>query len=151
MVGTAEILLNPMTCATAALGCMTAVSAATDLCVGKIYNIVTVPGFCLGALLTVQGTGAAGFLDILCAAGFTVLVLFPFYRAGGLGAGDIKLLAAVSAYLPAKEYLCCFAGAFVIGAAAGIAGLVMTKGCKHTLHFAVPVAVSVLLHLAGLY
>lgn len=149
--GTAETIMDPMTYGTAALGCMAAVSAATDLCCGKVYNIVTVPGLCLGAFLAAQRSGAAGLLDILCAAGFTVLFLFPFYRAGGLGAGDIKLLAAVSAYLPAKDYLCCFAAAFAIGAAAGVARLAVSKGRNHSVHFAVPVAVSVLLHLAGLY
>lgn len=149
--GDAEAVLGPVTYGTAALGCMAAVSAATDLCCGKVYNIVTVPGLCLGAFLAAQRAGAAGLLDILCAAGFTVLLLFPFYRAGGLGAGDIKLLAAISAYLPAKDYLYCFAGAFIIGAVSGIACLAISKGRKHTIHFAVPVAISVLLHLAGLY
>ena len=93
----ADAILNPVTCGNAVLGCLAAVSAATDLCCGKVYDIVTVPGLCLGVLLAVHRSGAVGFLDILCAAGFTVLMLIPFYRAGGLGAGDIKLLAAVSA------------------------------------------------------
>ena len=151
MYGTAETFFDPVTCSSAALGCMAAISAATDLYCGNVYNFVTIPGLCLGAALAVQQSGAAALLDLLCAAGFTVLLLFPFYRAGGLGAGDIKLLAAVSAFLPAGEYLHCFAGAFVIAALAGLAGLVMTRGRKHTVHFAVPIAVSVFLHLAGLY
>ncbi len=149
--GAAEAILDPMTYGTAALGCMAAVSAATDLFCGKVYNIVTVPGLCLGVFLAVHRSGAAGLLDILCAAGFTVLLLFPFYRAGGLGAGDIKLLAAISAFLPAKDYLCCFAAAFAIGAVSGLVRLAVSRGRKRTIHFAVPVAVSVLLHLAGLY
>lgn len=151
MYGNAEVLFNPEVCQNAALGCLAAVSAATDLYCGKIYNAVTVPALCLGLLLTVQKSGAAGILDILCAAGFTVMLLTPFYRAGGLGAGDIKLLAAVSSFMPGKAYLHCFAGAFIIGAAAGIAGLFLTRGRRHQVHFAVPVALSVLLYLAGIY
>ena len=147
----ADAILNPVTCGNAVLGCLAAVSAATDLCCGKVYNIVTVPGLCLGVLLAVHRSGAVGFLDILCAAGFTVLMLIPFYRAGGLGAGAIKLLAAVSAFMPGKSYLCCFAGAFFIGAAAGVVRLFMTHGREHTVHFAVPVALSVLLYLTGVY
>lgn len=143
--------LDPMLCGNAVLGCLAAVSAATDLCCGKVYNIVTVPGLCLGAVLSVQRYGAAGLLDILFAAGFTLMLLLPFYRAGGLGAGDIKLLTAVSAFMPGKAYLCCFAGAFFIGAAAGIIRLFMTRGSGHTVHFAVPVALSVMLYLAGVY
>ena len=151
MYGNAAVILNPGTCGNAALGCLAAVSAATDLCCGKIYNFVTVPGLCLGAVLAAQRSGAAGLLDIFCAAGFTVLVLIPFYRAGGLGAGDIKLLAAVSAFMPGKAGLGCVAGAFMIGAAIGIARLLMTGGRRHTVHFAVPVALSVMLYLAGVY
>ena len=99
MYGNAAVILNPGTCGNAALGCLAAVSAATDLCCGKIYNFVTVPGLCLGAVLAAQRSGAAGLLDIFCAAGFTVLVLIPFYRAGGLGAGDIKLLSELPGFL----------------------------------------------------
>ena len=135
----------------AALGGLTGLCALTDLYCGRIYNPVTVSGLCLGMLMAVQRAGASGILEVLCASGFTVLVLFPFYTAGGLGAGDIKLLAAVAAFLPAQAYLRCFAGAFVIGAAYGAACLLLTHGQKRTLHFAVPVAVSVLLHLAGFY
>lgn len=151
MYGNLEEILNPVTCGNAALGCFAAVSAATDLYCGKVYNIITIPALCLGSLLAVQRYGAMGLLDILCAAGFTVMLLSPFYRAGGLGAGDIKLLAAVSAFMPAEDYLRCFAGAFLIGAGAGILRLLLTKGRGHTIHMAVPVAVSVMIHLAGFY
>lgn len=151
MYGSADAILDSAFCSNAALGCLAAVSAATDLYCGKVYNIVTVPGLCLGVLLAVWQSGAAGILDILCAAGFTVMLLLPFYMAGGLGAGDIKLLAAISAFMPGKEYLRCFAGAFIIGAAAGLVRLCVTRGKGHTLHFAVPVALSVLLYLAGVY
>lgn len=151
MYENAAVLLRPMTCGNAALGCLAAVSAATDLCCGKVYNVITMTGLCIGTLLAVRQSGAGGLLDILCAAGFTVMLLIPFYRAGGLGAGDIKLLAAVSAFMPGKAYLCCFAGAFLIGAAAGIVRLFMTRGKGHTIHFAVPVAISVLLYLTGVY
>jgi prepilin peptidase CpaA len=151
MYGSLAANLNPMIWGNAALGCLAAVSAATDLCCGKVYNIVTVPGICLGVFLAVQQYGAVGLLDILFAAGFTLMLLLPFYRAGGLGAGDIKLLTAVSAFMPGKAYLCCFAGAFFIGAAAGIIRLFMTRGSGHTVHFALPVALSVMLYLAGVY
>ena len=113
--------------------------------------MITLPGLCVGVVLAFLHGGAAGVLDVLCAVGFTVVFLIPFYRAGGLGAGDIKLLAAVSAFMPAGEYLRCFAGAFIIGACIGIGHLILTGGREHRVHFAVPVAVSVLLHFAGMY
>lgn len=131
--------------------CLAGISAVTDLLRGKVYNAVTVPGLLIGLIFAVQRAGAVGFLEVFCAAGFTVLVLFPFYSAGGLGAGDIKLLAAVSAFMTSEAYLRCFAAAFAVGAAAGIIRLLRTRGKEHRVHFAVPVAASVLLHLAGWY
>ena len=147
MLGSTAASFNSAVCGNAVLGCLAAVSAATDLLRGRVYNFITVPGLILAA----QRSGAIGLLEVLCAAGFTVLLLSPFYRAGGLGAGDIKLLAAVSAFMPAEEYLRCFAGAFLIGAGAGILRLLLTRGRGHTVHMAVPVAVSVMIHLAGFY
>lgn len=137
--------------AEAVLACMAVISALTDLWRGKVYNAVTVPGLLIGIAFSINGAGAAGLLNVLCAAGFTVLVLFPFYSAGGLGAGDIKLLAAVSSFMPPESYLPCFCASFVMGAAAGITRLLCTGGKIHTVHFAVPVAAGVFLHLAGFY
>ena len=138
MYGYPEAGLNPSVFGDAVLGCLTAVSAATDLYCGRVYNFVTVPGLCAGILLAIHRSGAAGLLDVLCAAGFTVMILVP-------------LLAAVSAFMPAGEYLRCFAGAFIIGACIGIGHLILTGGREHRVHFAVPVAASVLLHFAGMY
>lgn len=134
-----------------ALAGIAGLCAATDLLCGKIFNAVTVPGFMLGVLYRAQLAGAAGILEALCSAGFTIAVLYPFFRRGGLGAGDIKLLAAVSAFMPSEFYLRCFAGTFLLGAAMGVLCLLWTRGKKHTVHLAVPAAVSVLLYLMGVY
>ncbi len=115
------------------------ISALTDLWKGRVYNAVTVPGLLLGLALSARRGGAEGILDVLCAAVFTVVVLFPFYSMKGLG------------FLPSEEYLLCFAGAFAIGAAYGAARLLWTRGRVHTVHFAVPVAASVLMHLTGIF
>ena len=140
-----------LSAAEAVLACMAVISALTDLWRGKVYNAVTVPGLLIGIAFSIKGAGAAGALNVLCAAGFTVLALFPFYRAGGLGAGDIKLLAAVSSFMPPESYLSCFCASFVMGAAVGIIRLLCTGGKGRTVHFAVPVAAGVFLHLAGFY
>ena len=134
-----------------ALGCMAAACAVTDLCCGKVFNLVTVPGLFFGILLCAGSCGAEGILNIMCCVAFTIVFLYPFFRAGGLGAGDIKLLAAVSAFLEPEEYLLCFGCAFVLGAGIGLLRLLRSGGRMHTVHFAVPVAASVLLHLAGVY
>ena len=147
--GTAGLVAAVMSAENAALACLAGISVVTDLARGKIYNAVTLPGLLLGIGLSAWRGGAVGILEVLCAAAFTVLVLVPFCGMGGLGAGDVKLLAAVSAFMPSGEYLRCFAGAFVIGGCVGLVRLLVSRGKRRTLHFAVPVAASVFLHIAG--
>ena len=98
--------------------------------------------------------GCLKILSGILAGGLLLAVSLILDRVLGresLGGGDIKLLAAVSGFLPSEEYLLCFAGAFAIGAAYGAARLLWTRGRVHTVHFAVPVAASVLMHLTGIF
>ena len=70
-------------------------AAASDLRRGRIYNFLTFPtlaaGFWLLAVKAPEEVPA-----VLGTMTATLLLLFPFWKAGGLGAGDIKLLAALA-------------------------------------------------------
>lgn len=85
---------------TIALYIMFALLAAgivTDLCTGKIYNLVTAPCAVAGLALGAIAGGPAGLVDRLLAIGlvfFVTLLLSPVSRLGG---GDVKLLMAVGA------------------------------------------------------
>jgi prepilin peptidase CpaA len=75
------------------------VAAFTDVRRFKVYNKLTYP-LCLGGLVFAAFTaGQQGFLDSLTGVllGFGVLLL-P-YMLGALGAGDVKFVAAVGAWL----------------------------------------------------
>lgn len=53
-------------------------------------------GLVLGAFEGFPGAPfASGFLDHLAGAGLAFLVSYPFYAAGGLKAGDAKMLMAI--------------------------------------------------------
>lgn len=74
-----------------------AVAAATDLHSRRIPNWLTGPGLLLGVALHfgyggLRGAGMA-LLSALVAGG----IFFVFFIAGGMGAGDVKLMAAVGA------------------------------------------------------
>jgi prepilin peptidase CpaA len=72
------------------------VAAITDVWKFKVYNALTVP-------LLVTGLLYHGFYDEISDSllgvlfGFAALV--PLYVIGGMGAGDVKLMAAVGAWL----------------------------------------------------
>lgn len=70
----------------------------TDLKNRKIYNKVTFPGVVMAFIINLMQGGALGVAYSL--AGFLVgfgLLLIP-YLLGGMGAGDVKLLALVGAF-----------------------------------------------------
>jgi prepilin peptidase CpaA len=91
-----------------ALAVILAIAATTDLAQRKVYNWLTLPGMILGLGLNGwfygwPGLGAAGLG--LAAGG---LIFSPFFYFGGMGAGDVKLMAVVGA---------CLGWVFVINAA----------------------------------
>lgn len=105
---------------TAPLCLILAVATLIDWRAHRIPNVLSF-GAALFALL-LQGTvnGTAGLID--GAAGYCLcLVLFlPFYLKKGMAAGDVKLMAAVGAFLGPLAGL--FAGLFTV-IAGGLIGL----------------------------
>jgi prepilin peptidase CpaA len=73
------------------------VSSITDLKYNTIYNWVTLPGVILGLLLNTWFFGFEGLKLSLAGLGIGFGALLPFFIFGGIGGGDIKLLAAIGA------------------------------------------------------
>ncbi len=99
-----------------AVALATLAAAATDLWRFKVYNALTGPTFLLGLAASAWLGGWDGLMAGLLgsALGFGVLVVF--YAMGGVGAGDVKLLAAIGAWLgPYMTYQVFIASAFAAG------------------------------------
>ena len=98
----------------------------TDLRWHRIPNVVTYPVILIGlALSALQGLGApggSGLLDHAAAVVLAFLICWPFYAAGGLKAGDAKLLMAMGA-LRGTAFL--LAGAFYGALIGGVVALVV--------------------------
>ena len=101
-----------------------AAACVTDLRDGRIPNVLTfgaiAVAFAVHALLP-QGSGLAhvgfGFLVGLA-------VFFPFFALGGMGAGDVKLMAAIGAWLgPTLALLTALYGAVAGGVLALVVAL----------------------------
>jgi prepilin peptidase CpaA len=84
------------------LGIILAAAVYTDVTRRKIPNKLTFPAMAVGIAYHVLVHGYQGLIFSLTglAAGFALLILF--YILGGMGAGDVKLMAAVGAVLGAK-------------------------------------------------
>lgn len=83
----------------AVVGIVTLLAATTDLWRFKVYNALTLPTLGLGLIAALALGGWAGLGASLLGAGFGFGILVVFFALGGVGAGDVKLLTAVGAWL----------------------------------------------------
>ena len=69
--------------------------SVTDVKSRRVPNVITIPAFALGLLLHLAFGGWREMLSSLAAGMICGLVFLVFYLAGGMGAGDVKLITAV--------------------------------------------------------
>ncbi len=79
---------------------MLVLATSTDLASRRIPNLIPLAGLLLAAWLALQSPQPSAAL-LACGAGMLVgLFLFlPFYMMRGMAAGDVKLMAAVGAFV----------------------------------------------------
>jgi len=88
-------LLQPMLTYPAAASACALVASVFDVRSRKIPNFITFPAFAFGLILHLALGGWRQLLSALAAGIICGLVFFLFYVAGGMGAGDVKLIMAV--------------------------------------------------------
>jgi prepilin peptidase CpaA len=74
-------------------------ACVTDLRSRRVPNAVTFPAIVAGVATHTLATGASGAVHAAlgCLAGGALF--FPFFAIGGLGGGDVKLMAALGAWI----------------------------------------------------
>ena len=80
---------------------------------GKIPNLLIVLGFIYGWMRIFY---YENFLTHIGGIVFPILILYPFFKIGTIGAGDIKLFSLVGCYISFMESIYCMFLAFAIGA-----------------------------------
>jgi prepilin peptidase CpaA len=107
------------------------ISVITDLRNRKIYNLVVFPGIIAAFVFQLLLHGMGGIVEAL--AGFAVglsLLLIP-YLLGGMGAGDVKLLAMIGAFKGALFVLIAAAYMALIGAVMALVVITCSKGSRN--------------------
>ena len=87
-----------------------------DVCFDKIYNEWICLTVMTGLSYSLWKGGINGLIWALVSMTVPVLLLYPLFMIGCLGAGDIKFLGAVGCFLTAKETVICMGISFFIGA-----------------------------------
>ena len=78
------------------------IAAILDVLTQKIPNWLTAPSALLAVILNSYLYGMRGFSSSILGLVTGFLLLFFIYRLGGMGAGDVKLLCVVGAFLGPK-------------------------------------------------
>jgi prepilin peptidase CpaA len=100
----------------------------TDIKSRKILNIVTLPTIIFGFVYNIFTKGFEGFL--FSGNGFLIglgLLLIP-YLLGGMGAGDVKLMAAIGALMGASFIFYSFIYTALIGGIIALLLIIKTRG-----------------------
>jgi prepilin peptidase CpaA len=99
------------------------VAAVMDFFYRKVNNCITLPLIISGTIYQSAQWGVSGFLDstvaVLVATGFLII---PFLM-GGLGGGDVKLLAGVGAWVLLPDIVWIF---IIAGLLAGVCGFALS-------------------------
>ncbi len=109
------------------------ISLVTDIKKRKILNIVTLPSILFAFLYFLITQGFEGFL--FSGKGFLVglgLQIIP-YLLGGMGAGDVKLMAAIGALMGTSFVFYSFIYTALIGGAIAVLLIIKSRGFMNSI------------------
>lgn len=113
------------------LGGILIIAAVTDIRSQRIPNTLTYTSMVFALIFHVQGSGLHGLLFSLAGLALGLAFFMLPYLMGGMGAGDVKLLGAVGAFLgPRGVFEATLCAAIVGGIYALIILLIKHKDCR---------------------
>lgn len=104
-----------------ALVLVMALAVRQDLVQHRISNVLTFGALAVGIVIHSALGGTGGLIHAIAGGGVGLACLLPFYLCKGMGAGDVKLMAAAGAFLgPFNAFVAAFL-ALAFGAVLAIA------------------------------
>jgi len=104
----------------------------------KVPNWVTFPFIISGWIYSTAAFGFEGLGWSLLGTVVGLALLLPLYAIGGMGAGDVKLLAGVGAWIYGLHTVYAFAATAIVGAVLAVAMVLVRRGWKkHAAQFMV--------------
>ena len=105
-------------------------AAWTDIQRHRIPNILSLGGIVLGIAIHTWTSGTQGLLTGVGGAAVGMSIFLPFYLLRGMGAGDVKLMGTVGAFLGPKFALLATGLSLAAGGVLAITILVSHGGFK---------------------
>ena len=127
MTGTHALLFD------GALAIVVLFAAICDLRTRRIPNWLTVSGVLVGLAINVWSSGWSGTLASSAGMGLAMLVYLPLFAIRALGAGDVKLMAAVGAIAGPFPWFCIFVATCLVGGLLALALVISKRRLVQTL------------------
>lgn len=105
-----------MRCISFVIFILLAAAVIMDFQYDRIFNEWILVTLLIGLSYRAWSGGAAGIVQALIYMTIPFMLLYPLFMVGGLGAGDIKLLAVMGCFFTLRQIVICLAVTFLIGA-----------------------------------
>lgn len=129
-----------MTLLTALLLTILIAASVTDIRSRRIPNWLTFPAVVFGIGFHTMSRGLDGFFFSGTGMLLGLGVLIVFYLVGGMGAGDVKLMAAVGAFLGPKGVFAAFIFSALVGGIYAVALLIRGMNKARLVRLGTPLA-----------
>ncbi len=107
----------------------------TDYRQNRIPNWIVVFGIISGFIISFIHGGMGLFLEGLLGMVLPVIILYPVFMIGAIGAGDLKLFAVVGSYLGIKGITISFIIAFIVGAIISLVKMLRFHNFKERIYY----------------
>lgn len=112
------------------LGLIVSFVAVYDFCQRRIPNGLLLLIIINGFIYRMHNLGVIGLLVYMVFSVGTIALLFPIFKVGGLGAGDVKLFGLVAGYLPFGKILYFLFFSMLIAAIISLFKIILFKNIK---------------------
>jgi prepilin peptidase CpaA len=110
----------------------------------KVPNWITFPMVLSGLLYHTVASGWNGAGDSLYGIMWGLLCLLPLYAIGGMGAGDVKLMAGIGAWLGATTTCYAFGVTVVVGALMAVLMILFSGRVQHHVRQGISIAYEIM-------
>lgn len=111
------------------------IAVVMDFKYDRIYNGLIIFGILLGLFFRIIKNGWSDIRPAIAAMLLSFCILYPIYKIGALGAGDIKLLIMIGSFESADQIMRVIVLSFIIGAVFSIGKMILEENFKERMQY----------------
>lgn len=111
----------------------------------RIPNVLIAIGLCAGFLFRFVGSGFTGISSAVAVILISFCLLYPVYRLGGLGGGDVKLFLMTGSFFTVHMQIRIMIYSFITGALISILKVISEKNFRERMKYLFSYLIDVML------